>query len=127
MKKLITLLLVSAFLFAVTIIPAGAVTCWHDEERFGNGRHIMNGDANGCISYRCTMFKCRKCGVIRYEYPRLMRQEEHVFCVTNLGHQVENEHRFMRRCCRCGYACIYTVQCDGILCQGIETILPESE
>ena len=126
MKKLITLLLVSAFLFAVTIVPAGAATCLHDEVKIGTERRVTGGDANGCISYLFDKFQCNKCGAISYDNPRLMQQQNHVFYSTDLGHQPANKHRYMHRCYRCPYTDPYTVTCYGPPWQGgIDSVLPE--
>ncbi|MGN0800353.1 MAG: hypothetical protein ACI4NU_07975 [Christensenellales bacterium] len=128
MKKLITLLLVSAFLFAVTIVPAHAVECeFHDEEMVGHVNVLDDYDSENCIWHRYKRYVCQRCGNVRLEATGIVwKTQAHRLSSSDMGHLANNLHRYKRYCITgCGYSYTYTVTCYGPPCQGIQSIWPE--
>ena len=128
MKKLITLLLVSAFLFAVTIIPAHAAECeQHNYMYKGRGNiYEGTGDADGCDYRVWSKYECTRCGAVDYRGAGEIKKGSHLYYSVDLGHQPHNLHEYRRCCYRCPYNYNYSSYCAGPPCQGgIDSVLPE--
>ena len=100
MKKLITLLLVSAFLFAVTIIPAHAAECEQHNYMYKGRVNIYEGtgDADGCDYRVWSKYECTRCGAVDYRGAGEIKKGSHLYYSVDLGHQPHNLHEY-RRCC----------------------------